>query len=170
MPLPEPVLKDLLTTTYPSLIAHATRVHAQAFLNPPPKVTEPTGSNVLQVMRGLVKSLERYVLTDHLETEEDKKFRRYRYGWYGLTALVAVGYLAVLKLQNIVVVVVPKDAGLGLPQSHGPKPTEDLQAPDDEEPKESEELEETEETEDLEDLEDLQEEGDSAGVEVETEA
>lgn len=160
-PLPEPVLKDLLTASYPSLLVHATRVHALAFSksNPPPGVLEPRSPNFFQVMGNSIKSLERYLLTDHLETEEDRKFRRYRYGWYALTALTAVGYFAILRLQRIVVIVVAND------QAQAPDAPETSKANLSDPEEEQEKLEEAEEQEPAE-----EDEEDEVIIETEMEA
>ncbi|GJJ12665.1 hypothetical protein Clacol_006909 [Clathrus columnatus] len=146
-PLPDSIIKDMLTSSYPSLIAHAARVHALAFSasNPPPNIMEPKNLNFFQVLRGSLKNLKRHILTDHLETEEDKKFRRYRYGWYTLTALTAIGYLAVLRLNSIVVIVAQKDEVQDVPQTAEQTSKEESQDQEEEKGMEDETLEEIEE-------------------------
>ena len=43
------------------------------------------------------------------ESEETKRFRRYRWGWIGLAVVGAVGYLATQGLTIIIPVVIKRD-------------------------------------------------------------
>ena len=139
-PLPNPALKDLVTASYPSLVEHATRIHALAFpatpsaSNPPPKILPPPQINFLSVLKSSITHLVRRATSSAEESEEAKRFRRYRWGWYALAVAGAVGYIMTQGFVPIRVVVIRRV------DPHGERQDEDEDEAGEEDEYEGEEL------------------------------
>lgn len=106
VPFMDPLLQALLSESYPTLIAHAKAVQSAAFPDPqsfPPavpldlsvslKLLLPTPTLRFWASRRQKKEL----------TEEERRFRRARWGWIGL-ALASVACYAVFLRPTIVFV------------------------------------------------------------------
>ncbi|KIJ41221.1 hypothetical protein M422DRAFT_229684 [Sphaerobolus stellatus SS14] len=101
-PLPNQALKDLLRTSYPSLIAHALRIQNIAFSPELPLILEPPRANPLQLIQSTTKHLFRRVTTQELESDVEKEYRLYRWGWVALTIASVVGYSFLVGARFVV--------------------------------------------------------------------
>ena len=110
-PFPDPLLPSLLSTSYPSLLAHARRVLSAAF----PQSTSP--SEQLQMLppqsyslRGLLPypalqapwRANETKMKEEEKSEKDREFDRKRWQWIGLAAVSAVGYWLFLGLAIVI--------------------------------------------------------------------
>ncbi|KZT68149.1 hypothetical protein DAEQUDRAFT_341084 [Daedalea quercina L-15889] len=110
----DPLLRNLLSESYPGLVAHAKAVQTAAF--PDTQSFPPT------VPLDLSVSLKSLIPTPRLSlwtwsrrtvelTEEERRFRRARWGWIGLAVTSVVLY--VVFLRPTVVFIVPGGSGVG---------------------------------------------------------
>lgn len=103
-PFPDPVLKDLMIESYPSLAVHARLVLSQAFLGP---ITSP-----LTYHKPSTNTWSALIPTFGSNTprpepsELEKEFTRMRWGWIGLAIVSTIGYL---WLNPVIVIVQLKE-------------------------------------------------------------
>lgn len=99
-PFPDPVLKDLMVESYPSLAVHARLVLSQAFLGPATspltyhKPSTNTWSALVPTFGSNVPRPE--------PSELEKEFTRMRWGWIGLAIVSTIGYFWLNPLIVIV--------------------------------------------------------------------
>jgi len=105
-PLPNQTLKNLLLSSYSSLVDHAALVREIAFPADAPSlhIIQPSHPNLLQLINSSSKHLARRITTREFESEEDARFRKYRWGWYALAVTGIVGYYLVVGLPIVIVV------------------------------------------------------------------
>lgn len=105
-PLPNQTLKNLLLSSYSSLVDHAALVREIAFPADAPSlhIIQPSHPNLLQLINSSSKHLARRITTREFESEEDARFRRYRWGWYALAVTGFIGYYLVVGLPIVIVV------------------------------------------------------------------
>ncbi|KAF8587401.1 hypothetical protein K439DRAFT_823305 [Ramaria rubella] len=103
-PLPNSTLKDLLMASYPSLLSHATHLHAHAFSpsGPHPQIVASPRANPLTILKSTVAHVMRSPTDAIDESEEAKQFRRYRWSWIVLTVAGAIGFIATQGLPIVV--------------------------------------------------------------------
>jgi sorting and assembly machinery component 37 len=99
-PFPDPVLKDLIIESYPSLAVHARLVLSKAFLGPAtsPLTYHKSSANTWSALIPTFGSN-----TSRPEPSEvEKEFAQMRWGWIGLAIVSTIGYLWLNPLIVIV--------------------------------------------------------------------
>lgn len=99
-PFPDPILKDLMIESYPSLAVHARLVLSQAFLGPatsPLTYHKPPTNTWSALIPTLGSNMPRPE-----PSELEKEFTTMRWGWFALTLVSTIGYL---WLNPLIVVV-----------------------------------------------------------------
>ncbi|KAJ7172280.1 hypothetical protein C8R46DRAFT_1085384 [Mycena filopes] len=87
-PFPDTLLSDLLTDSYPTLIAHAERVHARALDLPAPTQSSPTGPSIRSLIPSLPATHRRFE-----KSEEDVHYERKTWGFFSLVVGSVAMYL-----------------------------------------------------------------------------
>lgn len=90
-PFPDPIFKDLIIESYPSLAVHARLVLSRAFLGPatsPLTYHKPT----IHAWSALVPTFGSNTPRPE-PTEVEKEFTKMRWGWIGLAIVTTIGYL-----------------------------------------------------------------------------
>ena len=118
-PFPDPVLKDLIIESYPSLAVHARLVLSQAFLTPSPLAYHKPSTSAWSALIPTFGSN-----TPKREpTKAEKEFTTMRWAWIGLAIVSTIGYL---WLNPLIVIV-------RLGGDEGEEPEEEDEEIDDEE-------------------------------------
>lgn len=99
-PFPEPVLKDLIIESYPSLAVHARLVLSKAFLGP---TTSPLTYHKLSTntWSALIPTFGSNTPKPQ-PSEVEREFTQMRWGWIGLAIVSTIGYLWLNPLVVIV--------------------------------------------------------------------
>lgn len=110
----DPLLQTLLSECFPTLVAHAKAVHSAAF--PEPQSFPPTVPLDLSVSLKLLlptPTLRFWASRQQRKelTEEERRFRRARWGWIGLALTSVAFYVAFLRPTIVFVVRDEPDAG-----------------------------------------------------------
>ncbi|TFK42429.1 outer mitochondrial membrane transport complex protein-domain-containing protein [Crucibulum laeve] len=97
-PYPDSLIKDLVTGSYPNLVAHAQRVHGRTFHETfTPIPLAPQHSSLVS----LIPSWRRRNSTSL--SEEDARYTRMRWGFYGLAIGGLVAFIAVMGLPEALI-------------------------------------------------------------------
>ena len=99
-PFPDPLLKDLIIESYPSLAVHARLVLSQAFLGPatsPLTYHKPSVNTWSSLIPTFGSNMSRPE-----PSELEKDFTKMRWGWIGLVIVSTIGYLWLNPLVVIV--------------------------------------------------------------------
>ncbi|KAF8506362.1 hypothetical protein BU17DRAFT_57726 [Hysterangium stoloniferum] len=138
-PLPNLTLKTLITESYPSLVSHASRVHALAFSSSIPLliILPSQHTHPLQVLKSSLMHLTRVAASHEPESEEAKTFRLYRWGWIALAVTGAAGYVGLISALGLIRIknadkVRRDDSGQGLhdesPETQAEEEEEEIEA------------------------------------------
>jgi sorting and assembly machinery component 37 len=105
-PLPDPILKDLIIESYPSLAIHARLVLSQAFPDPnlSPLIYHKPSTNTWSALIPTFGSNSPKPEPSDLE----KEFTKMRWAWIGLAIVSTIGYLWMNPLVVVVSVVVKR--------------------------------------------------------------
>ena len=99
-PFPDPILRDLIIESYPSLAVHARLVLSQAFpepIIPPLTYHKPSTNTWSALVPTFGSNSPRPDLSDI-----EKEFTKMRWRWIGLAIVSTVGYLWINPLITIV--------------------------------------------------------------------
>ncbi|OCH88180.1 hypothetical protein OBBRIDRAFT_795451 [Obba rivulosa] len=105
LPFADPLLTDLLTSSYPALVAHADAVRSFAF--PDPASHPPT---IQPDMRLSLRSLfavparpapKRHAAGSPEAQAEERKYKLMRWGWIGMSVLAVVAYVQLTGLKIV---------------------------------------------------------------------
>jgi sorting and assembly machinery component 37 len=99
-PFPDPILKELMIESYPSLAVHARLVLSQAFLGPttsPLTYHKPSTNTWSALIPTFGTNMPRPE-----PSELEKEFTMMRWGWIGLAIVSTIGYLWMNPLIVIV--------------------------------------------------------------------
>ncbi|KAF5315658.1 hypothetical protein D9611_004914 [Ephemerocybe angulata] len=101
-PYPEPTIKDLLTTSYPNLVAHAQHVQEQVLGSNAPSIkTESHRHSVWSLIPSGIFSRKSPIPRLTIEkTDEERHVDRMRWGFIGLVFGSLCAYIAVLGAIN----------------------------------------------------------------------
>jgi sorting and assembly machinery component 37 len=92
-PYPQPVLKNLLTESYPTLVSYSQRIFDLAFTT---ETVDIRFASMSMSLGDLLPSLPKEHKTKKPPSAEDVHFRRMRWGFLGLVAGAFAAYLAVV--------------------------------------------------------------------------
>ena len=98
-PFPDPLLKTLLTDSYPTLVDHARLVHAEAQVSNPEIPTSPAHSYTLWSLVPQSAAKQGEKKEPKARNEEDIRFDRMRWAWIALAVGSVAFYLSTLRIR-----------------------------------------------------------------------